>query len=46
MISEITALVRDRWGDPACPDCGSPRLVQHRTRLSTWVAIYFIFNVF
>ncbi len=44
-IFEAGSLVRDRWDDPACPECGSPRLVRHRSKLSAVVAAYFFFNV-
>ncbi len=46
LIHYQTALVRDRWGDPCCPECRSPRLTRHRTKLSAAVAAYFLFNVF
>ncbi len=39
-------LVCNRWGDPYCPDCGSPGLIQHRSKLSGVTSILFIFNVF
>jgi DNA-directed RNA polymerase subunit RPC12/RpoP len=45
-ILSARVLVCNRWGDPACPDCHSPRLVRHRSKLSAAVAAYFIFNVF
>jgi Zn finger protein HypA/HybF involved in hydrogenase expression len=44
-ISPVSTLVRDRWGDPCCPDCRSPRLVHHRSKLSAIVSVYFFFNV-
>jgi hypothetical protein len=45
-IHAVTALARNKWGDPCCPDCKSPRLARHQTRLSGVLAIYFLFNVF
>ena len=41
----VTSLIRDRWDDPCCPECRSPRLVRHRSKLSAAVAAYFLFNV-
>ncbi len=45
-IVAASALVGNRWGDPCCPECASPRLVPHRSKVAGAVAAYFIFNVF
>lgn len=45
-ILRAATLVRDRWGDPCCPECRSPRIARYRSKLSSAVAAYFIFNVF
>ena len=45
-IHVVTALGRDRWGDPCCPDCNSPLLSRYRSRLSAALAAYYLFNVF
>lgn len=45
-IIRATRLLHDRWGDPCCPECRSPRIVRHRSKLSQAIGLYFIFNVF
>ncbi len=44
-VLPVAALVRDRWGDPCCPGCRSPRLVRHRSKLAAIISVYFFFNV-
>ena len=45
-VLAAAALVRNRWGDAICPDCGGVDLVVYRTRLAGIIATYFLFNVF
>lgn len=45
-IHPTNVLARDKWGDACCPDCKSPLLTQHRTKMSSVLAVYFLFNVF
>lgn len=45
-VHHSTALGRDKWGDSCCPDCKSARLTLQRTKFSSVLAVYFLFNVF
>lgn len=45
-IHLVHALGRNKWGDACCPDCSSPLLARHRSKLSAALAAYYLFNVF
>jgi hypothetical protein len=45
-ISPRNDLLRNSWGDPACPACGSLRLERYRSKAASLYSMFFLFKVY